>query len=185
MDNTSISYKNIPVDILRHIYTYIGDVDTKEGMCAVMRSSCVCRSWREVVLVDELRRRYILRTMARCLDMYKRGAEKLEKMTDMYEETIVRINTVSPKIVSLQDIEKCVYECSSMSRVAKLAPHAHFLPEYGIDPADMLLTARGANTQARDHGVFRGIKAFKNTYKAKIDEYIKKLPNGDDIMYYL
>lgn len=171
--------KDLPNDIIRCVYEYIGDITTECGLIKILNSSSFCREWRYVINVDDAKRSYVADILVNQLPIIIDGITKLEEMTPVYENTIIAINTTRPVVsmLNLQETRKIASRtantCTYLSRILK----NNLVFNTSTDSLTISKYMDSFRVSCLNSYMHAGLASFKTQYTPKIVQYYHEIEN--------
>ncbi len=175
------SIRNIPDEIIRHIYGYIGDINTESGIGSVLGVSSVCREWLGVAYAMDMKHRYIVNSIKEGLPGLIEDLNTLEGVSSLYEDTIIAINQQRPTInkATLSVLR------DTSNRIKNTTGHFSKILRYGDDRLNfcgmgihsMVLCMTDIKQAASYSYILSGLSSFKNKYNNILVAYMDMISN--------
>ncbi len=173
---------NLPNEIIRHIYGYIGDVNTVEGISMVLKASSGSRAWRDAVNPREMVMVRVVGELKRDMPCINEDLTKLESVSSIYEDTIIRVNESRP-VISQETLK----EVRSLgTRIGETAMRAKRLISIGKraglfdESGSMINTMLSVKRASSNTYLLACLTSMKNVYKASINTFIDTLNTFDE-----
>ncbi len=175
------SIRNLPDDIVRHIYGYIGDINTESGIGCVLGVSSVCREWYGVAYAMDMKHRYIVNSLKGGLPGLIEDLNTLEGVSSLYEDTIIAINQQRPTINKatlsvLRDTSNRIKNITAcFSKILKYGDDR--LNFCGMGIHSMALCMTDIKQAASYSYILSGLSSFKNKYNDILVAYMDRISN--------
>ncbi len=170
----SPSIRDIPDDLIRHIYGYIGDINTSSGIGHVLKAGCFCPSFFRVMYSMDLKHSFIVNCLKMDLPVLIEDLKTLEGVSSLYEDTIIAVNAQRPTInratlTMLKDTSQRVK--SITNRLVDILQYA----DNRIDAYEISASLKNIRENASNGYLISGLASFKNTYNDTLVSYNNKI----------